>query len=271
MANQAKGPVIFLILIVIAALFTTGLGYLALQKEKQNNEILSRKITGLEEEKQAAENSISKLKKQLEEVQKAAKESDARLAQLNAELLGEKKAKDDALAGIIQKQNEINQVLKAKADLESRLKEGDEKLINMQKELVAVKSAKDELEQKLKDIESKTQSVQLDKIVVSSSEDSAQEASGAQVGSGGAGDASGAPAKPEGKVLVVNGEYDFIVVNLGRKDNMNVGDILNISRKNKKIGQAKVEEVRDTMSVATPTSKGLVKQIKEEDKVIVTK
>jgi hypothetical protein len=71
----------------------------------------------------------------------------------------------------------------------------------------------------------------------------------------------------EGKVLVVNKEYDFVVVNIGQKDNLVIGDTLEIFRKEKKLGELKVEEVRDSMSVAIPVEPNLIKQIKEDDRV----
>ena len=275
MANQAKGPVIFLILLVILTLFTTGLGYLALQKEKQNNSELSKKIKGLEDEKRLVEEKIAGLTQQLDEARKSLSDSQAQVASINEQLTAEQKAKEEALASINQVKNELAQAVGVKADLEQRLKASEEKFSSTQKELEDLKSTKEGLEKKLKDLESKNQSVQLDRIVVSGQAEPGVLAAETQAIAQDQLDSTPTPVaidgKLEGKVLVVNEEYDFIVVNMGRKDNIDVGAVLDIFHKNKKIGRAKIEEARETMSVAAPETKGLIKQVKEEDKVLLVR
>ena len=75
-------------------------------------------------------------------------------------------------------------------------------------------------------------------------------------------------AKPlEGKVTVINKEYNFAVINLGQKDGINTGDQFTVSRDGKVIGEIKVEKVHDSMSAAGFAAE-LKDLIKENDLVV---
>lgn len=260
MADKAKGPVMLLIILLIVAIVAAFLGFIGLQREKQNSAVLSEKIEGLEEKKQAAERENITLKQKIDELsqdisklQTKVKDFDAELALINNDLASERKAKEDALS-------EAQSLRNIKSELEAKLKINEEKINNLNSELTATKGARQELERKLKELEARSQDVQLDRIVVSGGQKSASDISEIEESS-----------QLEGKVLVVNKEYDFIVVNLGQKDNINIGDKLEVLHLNKKIGEVKIEEVRDTMSVAIPLAQDLVRQISEDDKVVYKK
>ncbi len=55
----------------------------------------------------------------------------------------------------------------------------------------------------------------------------------------------------EGKVLVVNNEFHFVVIDLGKKDGVNVGNKLVIYQGSEEIGRVQVEKVYDAMSTAS--------------------
>lgn len=270
---SSKLPVIILIFLLIVALTTAGLGFLALEKEKRNSETLSQEVMRLSKEKEAVEVKLEGLNKNLSEIKKNLQASTDRITQLNAELETEKKSKLESLDELTKLKANLEIAVGMKTDLENKLKKSEDAFTNVQKELASLKLAKDSLEEKLSELESKGSSVQLDKIVVSNTQKQ-EEPKTQNKDQETPKKTEPAPALTtalEGKILVVNKEYDFVVINLGRKDNINVGDAFDVLRKNKKLGQIKVEEVRDTMSVAVPVSKALMKQVKEEDKVVVSK
>ncbi len=271
MADKAKGPVVILILFLIISLAVAGLGFLALQKEKQTNTSLSRKIEELESLRRLSEDKAAQLTQQVSVLQKTADETTTRLTAASDELQTANKAKEDALFDASRVKEKLAAAENARSDALNKLKSAESDLRNARDELVSLKAAKDDLQKKLKDLETKGSSVQLDKIVVPSAAENNTAAPAAAPGEQPkqAAETAKQSAVLEGKVLVVNKDYDFIVVNLGRKDNVNVGDILSIARKNKKLGEFKIEEVRDTMSVATPLTKGLTAQIREDDKAVV--
>lgn len=71
----------------------------------------------------------------------------------------------------------------------------------------------------------------------------------------------------QGKVVSVNQEYEFIVVDLGKKDGLEIGALLGIYRKNNLIGKARVEEVRKGISAATILHELKWYDITSQDKV----
>ncbi len=264
MANSSKVPVFILIVLLLVAFITLGLGYVTLDKEKKKNVVLTQTIEKLEDEKRQVAEKNEDLSRELARAEENLIEYKNRIASITAEVQSERKAKDAAIIELSQIKDEIAALKSTRASLEDKLKAGTETINAKQKELDALKTAKDELEQKLRDLKTQTQeSMQLDKIVVGQqetdsafSQDIAPKTAEAKTG------------RLEGKVLVVNKEYEFIVVNLGRKDNINVGEKLDVISRDRKIGEVKIAEARDTMSVATPVSKGLMKRVREEDKVV---
>jgi hypothetical protein len=74
-------------------------------------------------------------------------------------------------------------------------------------------------------------------------------------------------AKLEGKVLVVNKDYNFIVINLGNKDGIAIGNIFSVLRNNKNIGEVKVEKVHESMAAAGFVTDGLKDKVAEGDLV----
>lgn len=282
MADKVRGPAsgIILILLLIMAVGAAALGFLGLQKEKERNAQLTEDITQLEVKKRSAEqeaeslkSQIGDLKRQIEQHQAMIKESSGKVASLNDALSVEKKAGEDALLEVKKLQEEVTSLRNTKSKLEVDLKASDEKVVFLKGKLDLFESN----QQKMKaeqaaapDAAPKAEApaVQLKKIVVSTAE-SAQ--ADAPVKTAAADTVvPSVPAPLEGKVLVVNEEYDFIVISLGKNDNIAVGDMVEIRRQDKKIADAKIEEVRDTMSVAMPLEQGMIKNIKQEDRALVS-
>ncbi|MDD5155698.1 MAG: hypothetical protein PHF11_04340 [Candidatus Omnitrophica bacterium] len=72
-----------------------------------------------------------------------------------------------------------------------------------------------------------------------------------------------------GKIIVVNKDYNFVVINLGASDGVSVGEVFSVSRKDKYIGDIKVEKVHDTMSAAGFVSADLKNKFSEGDRVVL--
>jgi hypothetical protein len=51
----------------------------------------------------------------------------------------------------------------------------------------------------------------------------------------------------EGKVLVVNKDYNFVVINMGANESVALGSIFSVYHNNSYIGDVKVEKVHETM------------------------
>ena len=73
----------------------------------------------------------------------------------------------------------------------------------------------------------------------------------------------------EGKVLVVNKEYNFAVISLGSKDGVAVGNTFLVYHDNKSIGEIKVEKLHDSMAAAGFVSQDVKDKIGEGDRVVL--
>ena len=146
-------------------------------------------------------------------------------------------------------------------------------------EFAIVKVRASQLEVKIKNLESGAAGVELGKVVVNSEiTDQAPNVENKAVENKAntpvlespkiqqKGDSS--QSKPlEGKVTVVNKEYNFAVINLGQKDGIILGDQFSVNRDGKFIGDIKVEKVHESMSAAGFVAE-LKDIIKENDLVV---
>lgn len=69
----------------------------------------------------------------------------------------------------------------------------------------------------------------------------------------------------EAKVLVVNREYNFVVLNLGTKDGIRKGTRFSVLRDNKTIATAEVDKVYDNMAAANLLEEAKKGDVKEGD------
>jgi len=132
----------------------------------------------------------------------------------------------------------------------------------MRQQVTDLERAKGELESKIMEL-SERPTVELDKVVVSS--DPFAMAQPPPIGAGMPGGASAGPL--EGQVVVINREYDFIVMNLGKNQGLSVGQEFQIVRGDQVLGRAKVEKVYDELSAAGLLPESKKNEIREGDSV----
>ena len=79
----------------------------------------------------------------------------------------------------------------------------------------------------------------------------------------------GASAPGQGSVLVVNREFNFIVVNMGSRDGIKPGQYLEVVRNGKPLARVQVERIYENMSAANILAEtvGKGEVIKEGDQV----
>lgn len=71
-----------------------------------------------------------------------------------------------------------------------------------------------------------------------------------------------------GKILAVNKEFDFVIMNLGEEDEVKTGMVFTVYRGNKFIGKIAVEEIYPEMSSCAVKTKWQQGKIKINDGVI---
>lgn len=70
-----------------------------------------------------------------------------------------------------------------------------------------------------------------------------------------------------GRVLVVNNEYAFVIIDIGKQNNLKLGDILSVYRDDKFIGRVQIESVEEDISAATILPEWQDRKFKEDDEV----
>lgn len=257
MNRKGKVVTILLILLAAASIFVAGIIYFTLEKEKGQSASLLKKISMLESEKANFEKTLEQYKSELTAAGTKLEQSEKKIKELTLSLDVEKNKSEQAAISL---NKELEDAKTAKADLEKKISQNQDEINSLKAQLEEIKKEKDALDKKIKEASLKTD-VQLGKIVVG--------ADGAD-GKGDASGVAGTAAKPsEGKVLVVNKEYAFVVVNLGLRDGISVGDTLSIYQKDKYIGDVVVERVDEAMSSANFTDSSLKDIIKESDRVAI--
>lgn len=236
------------VVVVIAAsllLFTT------LKKERDEKAALQNELAQVMKERKRLSVEVEELKliKSDLEIKLNGLEAQAKILAENYEK--EKSQNDTVRAEIRKKEEEVkttktklkslqgeNEKLQAMVD-DEKLKYGE-----LKERVDKLAEVKDKLEEKVKEIINK-QGIELERIVVK------------------------AEGELEGKVLVVNREYNFIVVDIGTRDDVQLGDILTIFRNGRYIGEANVEKLYDTMAAATIAKEVKPNSIMVNDNVVV--
>ena len=252
MGNKAKASTIILILLVLISLGLGGVIYTFWQKEQQKTTALQSELNDIKTRQKITENKLDESKKMIQDLENKLKDSSAQVDMLGKELQQEKAGKEEALSQMKQLKDDLDKQKLLRTDLEDRFTKAQGDVKKMQDQLNGLEARKAELETKIKELEEKSQNVELGKIVVSPE---------GQVGSSRA---------KEGKVLVINKDYNFAVINLGTRDGVAVGDTFYVYHGDKPIGEAKVEKIHDTMSAIgfAVTDTTIKESIAEGDKVI---
>jgi chromosome segregation ATPase len=263
MSNNKGKAVVFLIIIIVAALALVAGVYYLLQQEKARNVDLTQQLETAKAEQLATRSELDDAKNKITGLQSSLSDAQKKITDLNSSLEKEKSAKnvslkdvekfkadlakEQSLKAAIQK--DLNDSVETIKTMESRFKE-------MESKIAELESKKKALEEKVKGLEEKVQNVELGKIVVNPEQAAGEEQGVTSTG-----------AKLEGKIAVVNKDYNFAVINLGNKDGVTVGSIFGVTHNNKNAGDLKVEKVHDNMSAAGFVTPDMKDKIAEGDKV----
>jgi len=270
MPDKAKSSIIVFIVLILISLCFAGAGFFLLQREKIKNFSLQEEMDTLKIKENAAEAKLEEYKKTISQLELKLKDAQGNIDTLTTTLDQEKKAKQDALDELQQVKADLDQQKSLRSDLESKLSQSQKDVVKALAQLKDLESKRSQLETKLKDLEAKAQQpqaqnqgVELGTIVVG-----AEGAASPSQGGVAAGQSKAAPTVLEGKVLVVNKDYNFVVINLGSKDGVNAGDVFNLYHNNNYIGDIKVEKIHESMSAADFTSTSIKEAVSEGDRVV---
>jgi hypothetical protein len=219
--------------------------------EKIEKDILQEELAQVMKERKKLSLEVEELKliKNDLEIKASGLEAKAKMLTENYE---EEKSKSEIIKSQFAEQEEelkdakfqLRSIGDGKKELQEMLDEEKKKYSQLRSRIDKLIEVKEILEEKVREIINK-QGIELERIVVK------------------------AEGELEGKVVVVNREYNFIVVDLGYKDDIELGDILAVFRGGKYIGEAQVEKIYDSMSAATIVKESKPGSIMIDDNVVV--
>lgn len=278
MSEEAKLPILILIILLVASLAFAGGSFFLFQKEHTKNLTLTEELEEIKTRQKITETRLEESKKLISDLELKVNEAQTQIEALNKELEDEKSAKFTALTYIEQLRTELEQQKNLRADLEERFNQAQKEVKKSQDQLKLLVAQRAELEDKISDLqvkssqlESKMEGVELGKIVVSPSGKVAKKAKKVSPSTSLSEEEKTISSGREGKVLVVNKEYNFAIINLGSKDGVRVDDIFTIYHDNKNLGDARVGKIHDSMSAIDFLTEDIKDLIVEGDKVVLSR
>lgn len=247
---------------VLAALATGVAGFaIVLQlQEREKRQVAERELHLVR-----AEN--DELRGRVDEIEKTRAAMEDELARAKRELLLSKdelaqavKAQDTLQRSIDDREQEIARLTHTLEQAQTDSKQATSTLESerdaVKRQIADLERAKRELEAKVMELAGGQPTVELDKVFVTN--DAASNLVPVTATS---------QLASTGQVVVVNREYDFIVMNLGRTHGLNVGQEFQVVRGDDVLGRVKVEKVYDELSAATILPESRKDQIREGDTV----
>lgn len=255
---------IILILLVAASVVFAAIaviGFMGKEREYMKRLVVEDKLAFTLKEKRTLEKDLETAKSAKEQSETKILKMEEKLKDLSSEFDEVKQKNEIAVVELEVKKAEL---VKIKVDLDNEKKEKlsiSKKLDSLQadydktkKEALRLANEKINLEKDIQELQKK-QYVDLDKIVVNSNE--------------GAG-APGQVRKPamQGKILVVNKEYSFVVTDVGQDKNVQKGMKFDVMDGQRFLGQVEIDKVYDTMSSATVLTGGKINDMKKGNVIV---
>lgn len=223
----------------IFVILTIMLSFLYAFKEKTIRMRAEERLSKTIEKMSAIEN---KLLNEMEQKKTALREK----AAIEQELILEKKMNAILEKDVHEKERQIKSASAVlEQEVQTRRQMETQLAISREKINIGIKKI-ESLEAKIEELNKTNRAVELEKIVVT---------------------ADLPVSTVIGNILVVNKEFNFVVVDLGKKDDLKLGDILSVYRKDEFIGKVQVERLEREISVASILPDWEKTEFKENDVV----
>jgi predicted RNase H-like nuclease (RuvC/YqgF family) len=265
---KVKAPILILIVLIIISLAIAVWGFYLFQKEKAKSLRLQDKLEEITVDLRRTESSLDEYKKKSSGLESQLKSAEGNIEKLKSELEEEKAAREQTEAKMELLRQDLEQQKELRSDLEKRLSQTQEEAKKTQAQIRGLEAKKQELEAKLSDLGKQSQGVELGEIVVSPETSKPLEVTEKPAEALVKKEKITAIEGREGKVLAVNKDYNFVVINLGSKDDIGLDDLFSIYHNNKYVGDIKVEKVHEAMAAAGFVSSDMKNKVFEGDKVV---
>ncbi|MFH1478861.1 MAG: hypothetical protein ABIG92_03695 [Candidatus Omnitrophota bacterium] len=279
MSKIVKIFFISLIAISIISISFAYIAYLEKDKEYKKRILLEDKIAQTLKDRLRLEEEIILLQAAKKELDEKNKDISSRLDSVSSQLKIEKSRNRSVKLDLSNRDEDISRLKdrledakKEKLNTEKRLEELQVSYQNITRDYTNLKNQKMILEQKVAELEKKP--VDLDRIVLKTQQAETPDEHRTQQAE--------APSEQtrqvfkkqalkdllRGNVVVVNKEYAFVVTDLGLKDGVRPGMLMEIRGSGRLLGEAEVDKVYDTMSSANLLEGSDVGNIKRGNLVI---
>ena len=258
MTRQGRAVVILLGVLAVLASAVAGVAVTMQMHERDLRLKKERELLLLKSENESLQQQVSEVRQAKQQVEAEATRLKTQLEQAASQLAEAVRAKEALAASVDERQQEVTRLSKDLEQIRSE-REGVARQIDqlrsqqdtLQEQLAQAEQAKADLEAKVSEL-SEQPTVELEPVVVTNPQGAAAPAL--------------APAS-NGQVIVVNREYDFIVMNLGRNQGLEIGQEFQIVRGQEVLGRVKVEKIYDELSAAAILPNSKKEAIREGDEV----
>ncbi len=257
MGRKVKAGIIFLVILLILSLTGAATGFYFFQQEKYKVDALRKELENVKAEREYIEKKLAESRSEVKELNVRLEATQRRIDELNSELKRAESENTELTSQIETLQSKLQQQKKISEEWRVKQTQAQKEIDNLQTLLNSLQENKEKLEAQIAQLEAKKE-VALGKIVVGEERPAEEQpASSAQAA------ASQVVPTLEGKVLVINRDYDFAVINLGRQQGIGEGDVFSVYHNNNYIGDIQVERVQETMSAFGFTTPDIEDNISE--------
>jgi peptidoglycan hydrolase CwlO-like protein len=274
--NGGKTTVLLVILIIMSLGLAGGVFYL-FQQEQSSNRLLQDELEEIKARYTIAESKAKEAESSIKQLDLQLQDSKSKVDTLTEEIKQEQEAKKSAQEELEKVKADLTTQKSLRVKLEGELNLAQKALKKAQAQLTELEGKKDLLESKVGNLEQKTQEegsdVELGTIVVAPDAQAPALTLASPVTKKSAAETKRRPSTStsEGKVLVINREYNFAVINLGSKDGVAIGDVFYVYHNSKYIGDITLEKIHDSMAAAGFASSAMKNKIAEGDRVVKKK
>ncbi|MBI3615513.1 MAG: hypothetical protein HY211_03235 [Candidatus Omnitrophica bacterium] len=266
MKKPSVGTIVLFVALILSTLSAVNFA-LGRNAERTKRIWLEGQLDKITKARDALQEERDELVKTKESLEGQLKDTMSQAKDLAQQFAQEKKARESLTTELAQtrrdltdRNEQVSNTEKEKENLTEDLAKAKQSYQALSNELTTLRQAKEALERRVKEMLS-LQAQEAEKIVVKPTRSTNTDLIPAP---------SQSSSPLEGKVLVVNRDFNFVVVNLGSKEGLKIGDQLSLWRGGKAIGKAQVEKLYETMSAATLLTEEKKGQVKEGDLVRLT-
>ncbi len=266
--NFGKVMTVFLVIFTILLISSTAISIFLFQKEREFRKDAEADLQVFKTREASLQAELEQAKKQVALLQENNKEADERINSLLDDLELEKGLREELKSEVSKLRDSLQTESAGKdqirQELNRQLTESQERLKTLEASLTEEKNRRQEfetlsvqLQEKVKQLESQAvpgvsgvppaaegENVDLEPIVVRSEE-------------------SG-----EGRILTVDNDNEFVIVDLGEKDGVSAGTVMSIYRGEEYLGDVQVNRVQSEMSAADFIPPLSAKGVSKNDRVI---